>query len=73
MTTKTLVRAVLEDNVGRFISGESLARRLHVSRNAVWRAVKSLQEEGCAITAVTNRGYMCLREGRTAPEPGCCR
>ena len=61
MTTKALVRTVLEDNVGHFVSGESLARQLHVSRNAVWRAVKSLQEEGCAITAVTNRGY-CLSQ-----------
>ena len=61
MTTKDLVRASLEENVGHFVSGESLARRLHVSRNAIWRAVKSLQEEGCSIMAVTNRGY-CLSE-----------
>ena len=57
MTTKTHVRAILEENAGQFISGEMLARRLNVSRNAIWRAVKALQEEGCSISAVTNRGY----------------
>ena len=57
MSTKQQVREMLEKNAGTFVSGESLARRLCVSRNAVWRAIKALQEEGCSIQAVTNRGY----------------
>ena len=43
------------------MSGGEMARALQVSRNTIWKAVKSLQEEGYAIRAVTNRGY-CLEE-----------
>ena len=43
-----------------YISGEELAKRLFVSRNSVWKAVKKLREEGYEISAVTNRGY-CLK------------
>lgn len=57
MSTKDDVRAALEEHIREFVSGSSLARRLHVSRNAVWRTVKSLREEGFIISAVTNRGY----------------
>ena len=39
------------------ISGERLARRLGVTRNAVWKAMGQLREEGYGIEAVTNRGY----------------
>ena len=34
-----------------------LAEEFGVSRNAVWKASKSLQAEGFLITAATNRGY----------------
>ncbi|MCI7404736.1 biotin--[acetyl-CoA-carboxylase] ligase [Pyramidobacter sp.] len=57
MTTKEEVLKTLELSQGRYVSGEALARRLSLSRNAVWRAVKSLQDEGCSIDAVTRRGY----------------
>ena len=42
---------------GGFISGAALAERLGVSRNAVWKAVKSLENEGYIIESVTARGY----------------
>lgn len=44
------------------LSGEEIAGRLKVSRNAVWKAVKKLQEEGYQISAKTNCGYMLLSE-----------
>ncbi|MBR1811830.1 MAG: biotin--[Clostridia bacterium] len=44
---------------GGYVSGEQLARRFAVSRNAVWKAVMHLRKEGYAIDSVTNRGY-CL-------------
>lgn len=59
MNVKDSVLEVLEQQKGEHISGAELAVRLNVSRNAVWKAVKSLQEEGYSITAVTNKGY-CL-------------
>lgn len=49
--------AILEENRGTYLSGEMLARRLFVSRNTVWKTVKSLQAQGYPIDAVTNKGY----------------
>lgn len=40
-----------------YISGEYLARKYGKSRAAVWKAVKSLTENGYKIDAVTNKGY----------------
>lgn len=40
-----------------FISGEALAERSGVSRQAVWKAVRQLRLQGARIEAVTNRGY----------------
>ena len=40
-----------------YISGAALAEKLGVSRNAVWKAVKSLEAEGYAIESVTSKGY----------------
>ena len=42
---------------GRFHSGEALARHLHVSRSAVWKAVGTLRALGAGLDAVRNRGY----------------
>lgn len=59
MTTRASVLCILEEHRGRFFSGEEIASRLGISRSAVWKAVKSLEAEGYAVTAVTNKGY-CL-------------
>lgn len=57
MNVKQRVLAVLEENKGKNISGSDLADALAVSRNAIWKSVKALQEEGYRIKAVTNKGY----------------
>lgn len=44
------------------VSGEVLAAQLGVSRAAIWKAVNALREEGHAIDAQSNRGYV-LRNG----------
>lgn len=62
MNVKEKVLEVLEEKKGDSVSGSELAVELGVSRNAVWKAVKSLQEEGYAITAATNRGYVLAPE-----------
>lgn len=59
MTIKEQVLNMLEARKGSFISGEETAEKLHVSRNAVWKAINSLKADGHVITAVTNKGY-CL-------------
>ena len=40
-----------------FVSGESLAASLGVTRAAVWKAVDGLRQQGAQIEAVRNRGY----------------
>jgi len=59
MTTKQQILALLETRRGQSISGEDIAGQLNVSRNAVWKAIKALQNDGYSISAVTNKGY-CL-------------
>lgn len=59
MSAKAKVLAILEANKGKSISGNEIAKNVGVSRSAVWKAVKRLQEEGYFISAMTNRGY-CL-------------
>lgn len=40
-----------------FVSGEQLATRLAVSRTAVWKQIKTLQDLGYDIESVKNKGY----------------
>jgi len=56
MSTKDAVlQALRQTNFP--LSGERLARQLGISRNAVWKAVRALQKDGCRITASTRTGY----------------
>jgi len=42
---------------GETVSGADMARELNVSRNAVWKVMTSLRQNGYEIEAVPNRGY----------------
>ena len=57
MKTRESVLSTLEENKGKFISGEELAKQIGVSRNSVWKAVKDLKGAGYIIESVTNKGY----------------
>ena len=70
MTTREMLLGLLEENREAYLSGEELAKTLAVSRAAVWKAVKSLQQEGYPIDAVTNRGYRLSRGGDRLSAPG---
>jgi BirA family biotin operon repressor/biotin-[acetyl-CoA-carboxylase] ligase len=61
MELKNQVLEALEQNKGTYLSGSALAKKLHCSRNAVWKAVRALGAEGHVIAAVTNKGY-CLAD-----------
>ncbi len=61
MKIKEQILKILEENKGGYVSGEEMAERLSVSRNAVWKGINSLKNDGHIITAVTNKGY-CLSE-----------
>ncbi len=55
--------ALLRENRSSYLSGEEIAARLSVSRAAVWKAVENLRNAGCAIEAVTRKGYRMISDG----------
>ena len=57
MSVKQSVLQALEENRETCISGEQLAKKINISRSSVWKAIKSLKEEGYGIAATTNKGY----------------
>lgn len=59
MSIKEQILSLFENQKGVYFSGEEIANQLSVSRTAVWKAVKSLKQEGYRIDAVANKGY-CL-------------
>ena len=61
MTVKSRLLELLEKHKGEVLSGERIAGELNCTRAAVWKAVKSLREEGYTIEAAQNKGY-CLSE-----------
>lgn len=62
MTVKSKLLELLEQHKGETLSGEALASELSCTRAAVWKAVKSLREEGYVIEAGPNKGYMLSRD-----------
>ena len=61
MSIKNQVLLLLEQNKHTPLSGEELAKRLGCTRAGIWKAVKSLINEGYDVEAVNNKGYT-LRE-----------
>ncbi len=56
MSTKNNVLTLLENSTD-YISGEAIATKLGISRNAIWKAINELKKEGYIIDAIRNRGY----------------
>lgn len=69
-TVKSRLLELLEQNKGKVISGERIAEELSCTRAAVWKAVKSLREEGYEIEAGPNKGYMLSRDSNFLTEEG---
>ena len=42
---------------GGYISGQQICEKFGVSRTAVWKVIRRLQEEGYQVEAVRNKGY----------------
>lgn len=59
---KENIISILESNKGLFISGEKIANDLKVSRTAIWKAIKSLKNDGYNIHSVSNKGYALSKE-----------
>ena len=56
--TKAEVLEILLNSGETPVSGERLAENLGISRNAVWKAVTALKEDGYNISAKRNSGYI---------------
>lgn len=54
---KEKLLAELERNRDILLSGQDLADRFGVSRNAIWKAIHALQEEGHEIESLRQKGY----------------
>ena len=67
MSIKEEILKKLDEEKGNPVSGEELAEQLGVSRNAIWKAVKVLPEEGNGIQAILRRA-MSLRLKKSAPD-----
>lgn len=70
MSLKNDIIKALEENREYAVSGQELADMLHVSRAAVWKAIKALQNDGYQITAGTNKGYILKSETDVLSEQG---
>lgn len=57
MKLKDKILNLLSKKETEFISGQYLAEFFNVSRNAIWKAVNSLRQDGYNIYAVQNKGY----------------
>lgn len=55
--TRDDVLDILWKNADTYISGAELARRLSLSRTAVWKGIEQLRADGYLIESVTNKGY----------------
>lgn len=62
MSLKTDILAELESNKNLYLSGQYLAEKFGVSRNAVWKAVNQIKNDGYSVSSVTNKGYCLTRE-----------
>ena len=57
MSTKSDLLNLLSKNANEFMSGQEIADGLGLSRNAVWKAVKSLQSQGYPLESLSGVGY----------------
>ncbi|MCL2046473.1 MAG: biotin--[acetyl-CoA-carboxylase] ligase [Oscillospiraceae bacterium] len=70
MSVKGQLLRLLEFNRDEYLSGESLAKSLNVSRNAIWKGIESLRAEGYGIDALTNRGYRLISRSSQLSDAG---
>ena len=68
---KTEILKMLRET-GDYVSGQEICEKFGVSRTAVWKVIRQLQEEGYQVEAVRSKGYRILDEPDviTAEESG---
>jgi len=58
MSTKEAILFALKNAEKKYVSGEDLARKLSLSRSAVWKHVSVLKREGYEIESSSRLGYL---------------
>ena len=53
---KAAILKILRET-GAYVSGQEICEKLGVSRTAVWKVIRQLQEEGYQVDAARSRGY----------------
>lgn len=57
MSTRTELLHLLSENTGIYLSGQKIGEELAVSRNAIWKAMQQLKNEGYQIESRPGVGY----------------
>lgn len=57
LLNQTLVELTHLLSDGNCHNGDTLGEKLNITRSAVWKAIKKLQQYGVKITAIKNQGY----------------
>ncbi len=55
---KERILELLVHNRGTCMSGQEISQLLGISRTAVWKHMKSLQEQGYPIESINRKGYL---------------
>jgi BirA family biotin operon repressor/biotin-[acetyl-CoA-carboxylase] ligase len=58
MNTREKLLTLLKKAEGTWVSGDDLARKVALTRSAVWKHVCRLREQGCAIESSPRKGYL---------------
>ena len=70
MSVKENILKIFNENRGESFSGQELAKKLNVSRNAVWKAVGELKKDGYRFDAVSGKGYALLQDNDVLEKSG---
>lgn len=62
MSTKEELLNLFEHHPEKYLSGQKIGDTLHVSRNAIWKAVEQLRSEGYIIDSKPKSGYMLIEK-----------
>ncbi len=65
---KDMILKELIESGDEAVSGQFVAEKYGVSRNAVWKAVNSLKAEGYVISSATNKGYRLVSDNNILSE-----
>lgn len=70
MTSKQKILEIMEQKRDDYISGQYIAKKLEVSRAAVWKNINLLKEDGYKIESKTNKGYRLVKDNDILSEVG---